>query len=180
MPSTYDAQDCTLARALELIGERWTLLIIRDAFYGVQRFNSFRDHLDIPRAILVERLTALVAGGVLTRRQDPDHAARHLYELTPSGRELWPALHALLRWGARSHGPNRLRFLHAPCDVEIDERGTCPACGATPDPTEIDTEPRDHDQVGRTDPVAIALRRRHRLLQPLDTAPSSHDAHAIG
>lgn len=170
MTATYESQDCTLARALELIGERWTLLIVRDAFYGVQRFNHFRDHLDIPRAILVERLAALVDSGILTRRLDPDHAARHLYELTPAGHDLWPALHALLCWGARQTGPNQLRFLHTTCGTEINDRGACPTCQITPDPTTIDTEPRNRKPGRRTDPVAVALRHRHTLLQPLDTA----------
>lgn len=168
--ATYEAQDCALARALELIGDRWTLLIIRDAFYGVRRFNHFRDHLDVPRAMLVERLATLVDSGILERSPDPDHAARHLYDLTPVGRDLWPALHALLSWGARLAGPNSLRFLHLACDTEIDDHGHCPACRLTPSPSDIATEPRNSEPGGRTDPVATALRQRHTLLQPLNAA----------
>jgi DNA-binding HxlR family transcriptional regulator len=168
MTTTYEAQNCSLARALELIGERWTLLIIRDAFYGVRRFNHFRDHLDIPRAMLVERLATLVDNGILSRCPDPDHAARYLYELTPLGRDLWPALHALLCWGARVAGPNQLRFLHVVCGNEIDNHGNCRACDLTPAPTAIATEPRSRKPGGRTDAVAIALRQRHTLLEPLN------------
>lgn len=167
MATTYEEQDCTLARALELIGERWTLLIVRDAFYGVRRFNHFRDHLDIPRAVLVERLATLVDNGILARRPDPEHAARYLYELTPLGRDLWPSLHALLHWGARIAGPNPMRFLHVVCGNEIDSQGNCQACHMTPAPTAIATEPRNRKPVGRTDSVAIALRQRHTLLEPL-------------
>ncbi|MCP2324157.1 DNA-binding HxlR family transcriptional regulator [Hamadaea flava] len=170
MAGTYEAQNCTLARALELIGERWTLLIIRDAFYGVRRFNHFRDHLDIPRAVLVERLATLVDNGVFVRAQDPDHAARHLYDLTPLGRDLWPALHALLSWGTRVAGPNQLRFVHVACGNEIDDHGNCPACHVDVPPTDIATEPRDGKARGRTDAVAVALRQRHTLLQPLDAS----------
>src|SRR5947209_19350601 len=72
----YQQQDCALARALEAIGERWTMLIIRDAFYGVRRFNDFQAHLDIPKAVLSDRLSGLVEDGILVRRQDPDHAGR--------------------------------------------------------------------------------------------------------
>src|SRR6266545_1965551 len=85
----YQRQDCSLARALEAIGERWTLLIVRDAFYGVRRFNEFQAHLDVPKAVLSDRLSGLVDDGILERRPDPDRAGRHLYELTAAGRELW-------------------------------------------------------------------------------------------
>lgn len=170
MATTYEAQNCTLARALELVGERWTLLIIRDAFYGVRRFNHFRDHLDIPRAMLVERLATLVDNGILARCPDPEHAARHLYELTPLGRDLWPAMHALLCWGVRVAGPNQLRFLHVVCGNEIDNRGNCRTCNLTPAPTAIATEPRSSKPGGRIDAVAIALRKRHTLLEPLNAA----------
>jgi DNA-binding HxlR family transcriptional regulator len=61
----YEGQDCALARALEVIGERWTLLIVRDAFYGVHRFNDFHAHLDIPKAVLSERLNGLTEDGIL-------------------------------------------------------------------------------------------------------------------
>src|SRR5581483_7381119 len=95
---TYEAQDCSIARALEVVGERWTLLIVRDAFYGVRRFSDFQAHLDIPKAVLSARLSSLVANGILERNPDPEHAGRQLYELTAAGRELWPAIHALLVW----------------------------------------------------------------------------------
>ena len=92
----YENQDCALARTLEAIGERWTLLIIRDAFYGVRRFSELQAHLDIPKAVLSDRLSGLVDDGILERRPDPDHAGRHLYELTAAGRDLWPAVSELL------------------------------------------------------------------------------------
>ena len=69
--SDYEAQDCSLARALGVVGERWTLLIVRDAFYGVRRLNDFQAHLDIPRAVLTDRLSGLVDDGVLQRRTRP-------------------------------------------------------------------------------------------------------------
>jgi DNA-binding HxlR family transcriptional regulator len=173
----YQGQDCALARALEVIGERWTLLIVRDAFYGVDRFNDFHAHLDIPKAMLSERLSALVANEVLAREPDPEHAGRHLYRLTDSGQALWPALHALLTWGSDHYGANRLRFLHRPCGTQLDARGDCPACQLTPGPQDIDVEPRPDagDRPGRTDPVAVALGDRHPLLQPLAVERSAGD-----
>src|SRR5256885_10391000 len=111
----YDRQDCAIAGALEVIGERWTLLIVRDAMFGVRRFSDFQAHLDIPKAVLTERLHTLVAHGVLERRPDPDHAARHLYLLTPTGRDLWPVIHAIQTWGGRHRRPNSRRLRHALC-----------------------------------------------------------------
>src|ERR1700677_4655748 len=103
---SYDLQDCSLARALEVLGERWTLLIVRDAFYGVRRFSDFQNHLDVPRAVLSDRLAGLVEDGVLERRLDEERPGRHVYELTPAGRDLWPVLHSLLDWGGRHRAPN--------------------------------------------------------------------------
>jgi DNA-binding HxlR family transcriptional regulator len=164
----YEAQDCSIARALGVVGERWTLLIVRDAFYGVRRFSDFQAHLDIPRAVLSARLTRLVDNGVLERRPDPDRAGAHIYELTDAGRDLWPALYALLVWGDRHRHPNSRAYKHATCGGALDERGRCPKCGLTPGPEDILTEPRRGRGKARSDPVAVALRRPHRLLEPLE------------
>lgn len=167
----YEGQDCALARALEVIGERWTLLILRDAFYGVRRFNDFYAHLDIPKAVLSDRLGGLVEDGVLQRRPDPQHAGRHLYELTAAGRDLWPTLHALLVWGGKHREPNSRVFEHAPCGTQLDDHGHCRTCGMTPDPREIISAPRRarRRRAVRDDPIATALRVPHRLLEPIET-----------
>ena len=165
----YEGQDCSLARALETIGERWTLLIVRDAFYGVRRFTDFQAHLDIPRAVLSDRLSGLVEDGVLERRADPDHAGRHVYELTTAGRDLWPVLHSLLVWGGRHRFPNSRDFNHAACGTRLDDRGTCPTCGTTPGPDDIVMVTRRGRGRRREDPVAVALRAPHRLLEPIET-----------
>jgi DNA-binding HxlR family transcriptional regulator len=164
----YARQDCSLARSLEVLGERWTLLIIRDAFYGVQRFTDFHAHLDIPKGVLADRLKGLTEDGVLERRPDPAHGGRHLYVLTPAGRELWPAIQALLAWGGRHRGGNSRVFRHAGCDTPLDERGSCPSCGQTPRPEDILTAPASARRPRRDDPVAVALRRPHRLLEPIE------------
>jgi DNA-binding HxlR family transcriptional regulator len=165
----YPDQDCALARALEVIGERWTLLILRDAFYGVRRFSDFQAHLDIPKAVLADRLGGLVAEGLLERIPDPERAGRHLYQLTASGRDLWPSVHALMSWGARHRASNGRVFKHAACDTLLDDDGRCPRCRIIPPPEEITTKPRPGRKQLRNDPVAIALRAPHRLLQPLET-----------
>jgi DNA-binding HxlR family transcriptional regulator len=163
----YERQDCSLARALEVIGERWTLLIVRDAFYGVCRFNDFQAHLDIPKAVLSDRLGSLVENGVLERKPDAEHAGRHLYELTAAGRDLWPALHALLVWGGRHVSPNSRVFKHAVCGTPLNDAGYCTECEVTPPPEDILSEPRRRRAALRDDPVAIALRAPRRLLEPV-------------
>jgi DNA-binding HxlR family transcriptional regulator len=165
----YADQDCALARALEVIGERWTPLILRDAFYGVRRFSDFQSHLDIPKAVLVDRLNGLVEDALLERTPDPRHAGRHQYQLTAAGRDLWPALHALMSWGDRHRAANSRIFKHAACGTLLDDEGKCPRCGLTPGPEDIITEPRAGRRAGRDDPVAVALRAPHRLLEPLQT-----------
>jgi DNA-binding HxlR family transcriptional regulator len=165
----YNGQDCALARALEVLGERWTLLIIRDSFFGVQRFNDLQAHLDIPKAVLSDRLNGLVQDGILERESDPTHAGRHLYRLTAAGRDLWPALHALLAWGSRHRQPNRMIFSHATCGTVLDDRGYCPACELTPAPVDITIRPRRGRRSRRDDPVTLALQTPHRLLDPLET-----------
>jgi DNA-binding HxlR family transcriptional regulator len=166
----YDGQDCALARTLEVVGERWTLLIVRDAFYGVQRFSDFHAHLDIPKAVLADRLDGLVEQGILERRPEPRHAGRRLYVLTDAGRDLWPVVHALLVWGGRHREPNSRVFLHADCHTPIDDRGACPTCELTPEPGDILTAPRPSARSPRSDPVAIALRQTRRLLEPVANA----------
>jgi DNA-binding HxlR family transcriptional regulator len=163
----YEGQDCSLARALEVVGERWTLLIVRDAFYGVRRFSDFVAHLDIPRAVLSDRLNGLVEDGLMERQPDPDHSGRELYELTPSARELWPALHALMSWGRRYRDKPGVprRFMHATCGTPLDEWSACPRCRMIPPAEDVHT-------VGarkpfRDDPVSAALQPERRLLEPL-------------
>jgi DNA-binding HxlR family transcriptional regulator len=166
---TYEGQDCSLASALEVLGERWTLLIIRDAFFGVQRFNDFQAHLDVPKAILADRLHGLVDNGILERRPDPSHAGRSLYVLTAAGRELWRALHSLLVWGDRHRHQNSRVFKHAACGTALDSEGSCPRCEVTVPPEDILTVPRRRRTSRGADRVTAALRKPRRLLDPINT-----------
>ncbi|HEY7431300.1 MAG TPA: helix-turn-helix domain-containing protein [Streptosporangiaceae bacterium] len=163
----YQQQDCALARALEVVGERWTLLIVRDAFLGVRHFNDFQVHLDISKGVLAERLTGLIEAGIMARRQDPQHAGRSVYELTTAGRDLWPALHALLMWGDRYRYPNSRLFKHAACGTTLDASAYCVTCQLAPKPEDIVTEMRPGRRGLRDDPVTIALRVPHRLMEPV-------------
>jgi len=158
----YPGQDCALAGALEILGERWTLLIVRDAFFGVRRFDDFAQHLEIPRAILSARLRKLVEHGVLTK-------AGTEYLLTPAGEELWPAVYALISWGARHRHPASRRYSHFPCGTELNPFGECESCAARPPARDVLVTPRRPKRRQRADPVSVALRRPHRLVEPLDT-----------
>ena len=122
----YAEQDCSLARALELVGERWTLLILRDCFFGVRRFTDFQTHLNISRAVLTQRLAALVEAGLLARTP---RGGREEYTMTERGTAIWPALYALTRWGEAqsARGPRRL-FAHLACGTDLDATGQCPTC----------------------------------------------------
>jgi DNA-binding HxlR family transcriptional regulator len=106
----YTDQNCSIARALEVVGERWTLLIIRDAFLGLRRFDEFQQSLGIARNVLTDRLTRLVDEGILERVPYSERPARYEYRLTPKGRELNIALAGLRQWGDkhRSDKPPRL------------------------------------------------------------------------
>ncbi len=94
-------QQCRLARAIDLLGERWTLLILRAALYGVRRFDDFQDELDCPRSVLSGRLKKLTDAGLIARQpyREPGRRQRHEYVLTEAGRALQPTLIALTQWG---------------------------------------------------------------------------------
>jgi DNA-binding HxlR family transcriptional regulator len=166
----YAGQSCSLARTLEVVGERWTLLILRDLLFGVRRFSDLQRHLDIPRAVLAARLGALVEHGVVERR--PYGAGREEIVLTPRGEELWPAVHALMQWGERHQAPGGARrlFAHVACGTDLAPSGHCPACGAVPPPAEVEMRPGPGFGTGpaaRDDAVSTALREPRRLLDPL-------------
>nr|WP_197696652.1 helix-turn-helix domain-containing protein [Nocardia terpenica] len=170
----YPKQNCSLARALEAVGERWTMLILRDAFYGVRRFTDFADHLDISKAVLTQRLSMLIEQGILVRERSGGHDD---YVLTERGRSLWPALYALMRWGEHQTDPPSAQrlFFHAECGTRVDAAGYCAPCRYSPGPEELEVHPGPGMRPGRTDAVSIAMRTPHRLLEPLDTR-----AHARG
>ena len=176
LPREYTGENCSIARALEVIGERWTLLIVRDAFYGVSRFSDFRDHLRIPRAVLTERLNLLVEHGIMARAAAP--SGRDEYSLTVKGRRLWPAIWSLITWGDEYYTASgqRRRFTHAACGgaVSAGGGGRCEACGAWPQPDELTVHPRAEPSWAdeKTDPVSRALSVPHRLLTPIAGTPA--------
>jgi DNA-binding HxlR family transcriptional regulator len=97
----FSFDSCSVARTLEVVGERWTMLVLREAFFGVRRFNDFQRHLGAPRNVLTARLQTLVEAGVLRREPYREAGSRERFEyrLTPAGLELLPSLVALMQWG---------------------------------------------------------------------------------
>jgi DNA-binding HxlR family transcriptional regulator len=172
LPKDYTGEGCSLARALEVVGERWTLLIVRDAFFGVRRFGDFAAHLAIPRAVLTHRLATLADAGVLTVVPGPH--GHDEYTLTAKGLELWPVIRSLLTWGDdyySAKGPRRL-FRHALDDGEVAVDGTCAACGGAPPVTDLVTAPGPGwaPRPGKSDVVSVAMEAPHRLLTPVRSA----------
>ncbi len=132
LPRTYDTQVCSVARALEAIGDRWTMLVIRDVFLGVRRFEDFQRDLGIARNVLADRLSRLVDEGILERRRYQEKPERFEYRLTEKGAGLWPVLVSLMKWGDRYAAPDGqpTLILHRDCGGEVDERFRGTACGA--------------------------------------------------
>ncbi|MFI5680099.1 winged helix-turn-helix transcriptional regulator [Streptomyces cellulosae] len=163
----YAAQECSIARALEIVGERWTLLVIRDAFYGVRRYKDFLVHLGIPRAVLAARLQTLTDAGILEKRRYQQSPPRDEYVLTDRGVQLWPTVRSLGVWGnAHVPGPELRTFRHAACGTGLGPYGECPACGVVPVP-EIEMVPGPGLDPDPADAVSRALLTPKRLLQPL-------------
>jgi DNA-binding HxlR family transcriptional regulator len=143
LPRTYDNQNCSIARALELVGERWSMLVIRDAFLGLRRFDEFQASLGIARNVLTSRLRRLVEAGVLVRIRYQERPVRHEYRLTESGRELSIPLLALMHWGDRHFAPDGAPRVaeHTGCGGEITERHVCRQCGAVLGSGDVHTRP---------------------------------------
>lgn len=129
--SPYDNIDCSVARTLGHIGERWTFMILRDAFYGLRRFDDFQESLGIARNILTKRLTRLVAAEIMTKKLYQEHPPRYEYRLTEKGRDLVPILTALLTWGDRweSEDAPPVQLIHKTCGSEMHSRAVCSECG---------------------------------------------------
>ena len=129
---TYEGQNCSIARALELVGKRWTLLIIRDAFLGLHRFDEFHASLGVARNVLTNRLNRLVEEGILERSPYSERPPRFDYRLTEKGRELAVPLIALMQWGDRHLSDKPPRIARRRSD-----RGEIEAALVAPDDTVV-------------------------------------------
>lgn len=130
--SRYDAANCSVKLALDVVGEKWTLLVLREAFYGARRFEQFHERVGCARNVLSARLATLVDEGLLARvpYREPGRRERHEYRLTDKGRELFPAVIALMQWGDRwaagAHGP-AVEVRHRGCGEPVEAILRCAA-----------------------------------------------------
>jgi DNA-binding HxlR family transcriptional regulator len=130
MTTASEPRVCSIARTLEIVGEKWALLAVREVFLGNRRFDEMVRRTGAPRDTLAARLRTLVGGGILERRQYSEHPARYEYRLTEAGRDLYPVIAALMRWGdqhlAGDDGPP-LVLAHR-CGHRLVAQMVCEAC----------------------------------------------------
>ena len=129
---SFAEMNCSIAQALEIVGEWWTLLILRDAFLGIRRFDDFVDRLGISRNVLTDRLDKLVAADVLERRAYDEGRGRYDYVLTDKGLALWPVITTLREWGDEwitGEGNEPVLVEHRTCGKTTRTRLVCSCCG---------------------------------------------------
>src|SRR5947209_4215935 len=128
---SFSDMHCSVAQCLEVVGEWWTLLIVRDAFLGVTRFDEFQERLGISRNVLGQRLHRLIEAGVLTKVPYSEHPPRFDYRLTERGRDLWPVINTMRQWGDKHAAPDGppLRLVHKECGHISEPRLVCSTCG---------------------------------------------------
>jgi DNA-binding HxlR family transcriptional regulator len=130
--TSFARMHCSLARGLDLIGDWWSPLIVRDLFLGVVRFDDLIEDLGISRNLLTRRLKALIGSGIIKRQVYQRRPIRYEYRLTEAGRDLVPAILALTAWGDRWARPKEgspMLFVHTTCGHYFQAQVTCSACG---------------------------------------------------
>ena len=141
---SYDTQVCSIARALELVGERWSLLILRNAlFAGSTRYGEFQRSLGVATNVLQDRLDGFVEAGIMERRRNAEQPQLTEYVLTAKGRDFAPALIALTQWGDKWAAPDGppILYRHAACRSSVTVGVQCAECGPLDDITEIVAHP---------------------------------------
>lgn len=129
----YEGQICSIARSLELVGERWTILVIREVFFGRRKFGEMLSSLGIARNVLASRLDRLVDEGILERRAYSERPPRDEYFLTEKGLDLWPTIVTLMHWGDKHMplpgGPPAVIVHKGDCGGTVNDRRICERCG---------------------------------------------------
>ena len=143
-PTDFSAMECSVARTLDVIGDKWSLLILRDAFYGLRRFDDFQEDLGVARNVLTDRLQKLVATGVFERRRYEERPPRFEYRLTEKGRALLPVMLAMIAWGDRwatdSEEPP-VTLTHKTCGHVTTPVVACDLCGGELTLREVRVDP---------------------------------------
>jgi DNA-binding HxlR family transcriptional regulator len=142
---------CSVAQCLEVVGEWWSMLILRDVFMGVTRFDEFQVRLGISRNILNQRLNRLVDAGILVKVPYQQHPPRYDYRLTGKGRDLWPVLNAMRQWGDKHEAPDGppLVLTHKACGQVTEAVLVCDTCGEPVGPRDV----RASDGPGAVEPL---------------------------
>jgi DNA-binding HxlR family transcriptional regulator len=157
----FAKQNCSIAKTLSVLGERWSLLVLRELFLGRRRFDRIQDELGIATNVLSQRLSALVEEGIAERRRYSEHPERFEYRLTEKGRELEPVMLAIQRWGDvhKSGGKPPVEAVHTECDHVFHMVPTCSHCGREVKPEAV----RARLGPGATRKQRERQRRRERL-----------------
>ncbi|MFC9361620.1 winged helix-turn-helix transcriptional regulator [Rhodococcus sp. NPDC057014] len=139
----FTEMNCSVAQTLEIVGEWWTLLIVRDALFGVTRFDDFQNRLGIARNILTLRLETLVDHGVMVKDQYQDKPIRYDYRLTKRGKDLWMVIAAMRQWGDiwLADGGPPLEFVHRTCGCSMTIQPVCSACAHVVDRESLSSIP---------------------------------------
>jgi DNA-binding HxlR family transcriptional regulator len=137
--TSFEDVNCSVAQCLEVIGDWWTMIVIRDVFMGINRFDELQARTGISRNVLGERLTRLVDDGVLKKVPYQDHPVRYDYRLTDKGRDLWLVLTAMRQWGDRWAAPNGapVELVHLGCDHRTEVVASCSHCGERIGPRDV-------------------------------------------
>jgi DNA-binding HxlR family transcriptional regulator len=148
-----DLATCSIAATLAVIGDRWTVLLLRDVFRGVHRFSDLQEDLGIARNLLSSRLAKLVAADVLEKIPYQERPVRFEYRLTDKGRDLSPALIALMGWGDRwtAKGQPPTVLVHDQCGTPLEQRVECPTCNEVINPLHIRSRPGPGRRTERVD-----------------------------
>ncbi len=150
----WDRSRCSVAGTLAVVGEKWSLLVLREAFFGVRRFADFQRVLGAPRAVLTDRLATLVDEGILRRvpYQDEGERQRHEYRLTEKGIDLYPTLVALMQWGDRylADGDVPVELEHKGCGSAVHLALVCGAGHELSGAREVRPVPQSDGRSGRT------------------------------
>ena len=129
MTADWTRENCAVGNTLGVIGERWTLLVLREAFLGVRRFEQLQRNTGMARNILSDRLSTLVAHGVLRRDLYQERPERYEYRLTEKGLDLYPVLLTIMDWGSKHLGGDAMTLTHKSCGATVMPHLTCPECG---------------------------------------------------
>ena len=150
---SFEDMACSIAQCLEVVGEWWSMLLIRDAFLGVRRFDEFQERLGISRNVLTQRLTKLVEEGVLQKQPYQQNPLRYEYLLTDKGRDLWPVITSMRQWGDRYAAPDGppVRVFHRGCEHAAEFKLHCSQCGEAVTHRDV--------RIERTKPQKLAVER---------------------